>query len=98
MTSKKRAKILTLFVAPIAALSMMAGSAIADDKALAMRAAEPLVYATPLSNMVILEFTLYDNKTWCRLYIQKEAWELAKANGGELPVEIDPGQLECERR
>ena len=95
MTLKNLARTLT-----IASLMLTAAApvAMADDKPLPMRTEGAIVYATPITSMVILEFKLYDNKTWCRLYIRKEAWELAKANGGELPPEIDPGQLECERR
>ena len=65
---------------------------------LPMRTEEPIVYATPIKTMVILEFKLYDNKTWCRLYIEKAVWEVIRANNGELPEDSDKGQLQCEHR
>lgn len=65
---------------------------------LPMRTRAPIVYATPITNMVILEFKLYDNRTWCRLYIAKAVWERARANGDALPPGADAGRLDCEQR
>lgn len=73
-------------------------AALADEAPLPMRTEQPIVYATPISNFVILEFKLYDNRTWCRLYIAKAIWEQVLANGGKLPAGLDPGELQCERR
>ena len=74
------------------------GAALADEAPLPMRTEQPIVYATPISNFVILEFKLYDNRTWCRLYIAKASWDQVLANGGKLPAEADPGELQCEKR
>ena len=73
-------------------------AALADDAPLPMRTEQPIVYATPISNFVILEFKLYDNRTWCRLYIAKATWEQVLANDGNLPAGADPGELQCEQR
>lgn len=75
-----------------------ADTVIADDAPLPMRTEQPIVYATPIPSMIILEFKLYDNKTWCRLYIEKAVWQVIQANGGELPAGADKGQLRCEQR
>ena len=85
------------------ALTMLAGFAVAsvaapNDEPLPMRTEHAIVYATPIKNTVILEFKLYDNKTWCWLYLKKETWEEIRANGGELPEHTDMGQLQCQRR
>ena len=94
----RRALMRTVGIALLAAATY-AHTASADQQPLPMRErGESLVYETPFKNMVILEFILYDNKTWCRLYVRKEAWEAAKQNGGYLPEELDPGQLQCEQR
>lgn len=84
-------------------LIMLAGLAVAsaaapDDELLPMRTEHAIVYATPIKNTVILEFKLYDNKTWCWLYLKKETWDAIRANGGELPEHTNMGQLQCERR
>ena len=63
-----------------------------------MRTTQAIVYATPIKNTVILEFKLYDNKTWCWLYLKKATWDAIRANGGELPEHANMGQLQCERR
>jgi hypothetical protein len=75
-----------------------AHAAVADDEPLPMRTEQPIVYATPIKNTVILEFKLYDNKTWCWLYIEKEVWDEVRQKGGLLPAGADKGQLQCERR
>lgn len=82
------------------ALTLLAGLAVADpdDVALPMRTPQAIVYATPIKNTVILEFKLYDNRTWCWLYLKKETWEAIRANGGALPEHTNMGQLQCERR
>ena len=82
------------------ALTLLAGLAVAgtDDEALPMRTTQAIVYATPIKNTVILEFKLYDNKTWCWLYLKKATWDAIRANGGELPQHANMGQLQCERR
>lgn len=84
----------------IALLALASGPAVgSDDEApLPMRTKAPIVYATPIDDMVILEFKLYDNRTWCRLYIARDAWEHARAHGKRLPAGADAGQLHCERR
>jgi hypothetical protein len=92
----------TLPMATLAA-AIYANTAVADDASppaapLAMRIEHPIVYATPIKNVVILEFKLYDNKTWCRLYIEKQTWDAIRANGGKLPSGADRGQLQCEQR
>ena len=76
----------------------VASSADPDDEPLPMRTEHAIVYATPIKNIVILEFKLYDNKTWCWLYLKKETWDAIRANGGELPEHTNMGQLQCERR
>ena len=85
------------------ALTMLAGLAVAsaaapDDEPLPMRTEHAIIYATPIKNAVILEFKLYDNKTWCWLYLKKETWDAIRANDGELPEHMNMGQLQCERR
>ena len=75
-----------------------ASTATGGDEVLPMRSEAPLVYETPLRNAVILEFQLYDNETWCWLYLRKDVWEQARANGDEVPADLDIGQLQCERR
>lgn len=88
---------LSWLVALLAAAS--APTAASDpDAPLPMRTEAPIVYATPIESMVILEFKLYDNRTWCRLYIAKDIWERVRANGDTLPAGTDAGQLHCERR
>lgn len=72
-------------------------AALGDEAPLPMRTEQPIVYATPISNFVILEFKLYDNRTWCRLYIAKATWHQVLANGGKLPARADPGELQCEK-
>ncbi len=81
-------------------LSLHAGIAVAgaDEEALPMRTEQAIVYATPIKNTVILEFKLYDNQTWCWLYLKKETWDAIRANGGELPANTNMGQLQCQRR
>ncbi|MEX1266566.1 MAG: hypothetical protein WEA08_06560, partial [Woeseia sp.] len=82
------------------ALTLLAGPAVAgsDDEPLPMRTEQAIVYATPIKNTVILEFKLYDNRTWCWLYLKKATWDAIRANGGELPEHLGIGQLQCERR
>jgi hypothetical protein len=82
------------------ALTLLGGLAVAgtDDEPLPMRTKQAIVYATPMKSTVILEFKLYDNKTWCWLYLKREAWDAIRANGGELPEHTNMGQLQCERR
>jgi hypothetical protein len=82
------------------ALTLLGGLAVAgtDDEPLPMRTKQAIVYATPMKSTVILEFKLYDNKTWCWLYLKKETWDAIRANGGELPEHTNMGQLQCERR
>ena len=82
------------------ALTLLAGLTVAsaDDEPLPMRTQQAIVYATPIKNTVILEFKLYDNKTWCWLYLKKATWEAIRANGHELPDDMNRGQLQCERR
>lgn len=82
------------------ALTLFAGLAVAgtDNEALPMRTKQAIVYATPIKNTVILQFKLYDNKTWCWLYLKKETWDAIRANGDELPEHTNMGQLQCERR
>lgn len=65
---------------------------------LPMRSKAPLVYETPLRNAVILEFQLYDNETWCWLYLRKDVWKAMREDDGDLPADVDIGQLQCERR
>lgn len=87
--------------ARLIALVLLAGAPAAasnGEAPLPMRTRAPIVYATPIANMVILEFKLYDNRTWCRLYIAKAVWERARANGDELPPSADAGRLDCEQR
>lgn len=69
-----------------------------EEAPLPMRTEAPIVYATPIADMVIVEFKLYDNRTWCRLYIAQDAWEHARAHGNRLPAGADAGRLHCERR
>jgi len=69
-----------------------------SGEVLPMRTKAPLVYETPLKNAVILEFQLYDNETWCWLYLRKDAWDAIRANGYEVPAGLDIGRLQCERR
>lgn len=85
-------------VVSMLAIAACISATLADDAPLPMRTGQPIVYATPIENAVILEFKLYDNKTWCRLYIAKEAWHELRANGGKLPRGADLGQLHCEQR
>lgn len=84
----------------VAILALASATAHAEDSdaPLPMRTEAPIVYATPIENMVILEFKLYDNVTWCRLYIAKDTWDRARANGNELPSGTDTGHLDCEQR
>lgn len=91
-------KLATTIVAAAAVLLGGTSVAAADSPVLPMRTDEPLVYATPFSNAVIVSFRLYDNKTWCRLYVRKEVWEAAKANGGKVPKDMDIGELQCEEK
>ena len=81
-------------------LKLLAGLAVAatNDEPLPMRTQQAIVYATPIKNTVILEFKLYDNKTWCWLYLKKTTWEAIRANDYELPEHMHKGQLQCERR
>lgn len=74
------------------------GIAFGTEDRLPMRTDAPLVYETPLRNAVILEFQLYDNETWCWLYLKKAVWDAIRANDGEVPDDLDIGQLQCERR
>ena len=74
------------------------GIAFGTEDRLPMRTEAPLVYESPLKNTVILEFQLYDNETWCWLYLRKDVWEAIRANGDEIPADLDIGQLQCERR
>lgn len=74
------------------------GIAFGTEDRLPMRSEAPLVYETPLNNAVILEFQLYDNETWCWLYLRKDVWEAIRANGDQIPADLDIGQLQCERR
>lgn len=65
---------------------------------LPMRTQAPIVYATPIADMVILEFKLYDNRTWCRLYIARDVWDHARVHDNRLPAGADAGQLHCDQR
>ena len=80
------------------ALTHAPAAALADEAPLPMRTEQPIVYATPISDFVILEFKLYDNRTWCRLYIAKATWDQVLANSGKLPGGADPGELQCDKR
>lgn len=86
-----------LFASLLPALGVVS-SADGGDEVLPMRTTAPLVYETPLKNAVILEFQLYDNETWCWLYLRKDAWDAVRANGYEVPADLDIGRLQCERR
>lgn len=88
---------IALFVSLLPALGMVS-SAAGGGEVLPMRTKAPLVYETPLKNAVILEFQLYDNETWCWLYLRKDAWDAIRGNGGEAPADLDIGRLQCERR
>lgn len=88
---------IVLFVSLPATLGVVS-SAAGGSEVLPMRTKAPLVYETPLKNAVILEFQLYDNETWCWLYLRKDAWDAIRANGYEVPAGLDIGRLQCERR
>jgi hypothetical protein len=86
-----------LFVSLLLALGVVSNAA-GGVEVLPMRTKAPLVYETPLKNAVILEFQLYDNETWCWLYLRKDVWDAIRANGFEVPADLDIGRLQCERR
>ena len=88
---------IVLFVSLVSALGVVSTEA-GGDEVLPMRTKAPLVYETPLKNAVILEFQLYDNETWCWLYLRKNVWDAIRANGFEVPADLDIGRLQCERR
>jgi len=88
---------IVLFVSLVSALGVVSTEA-GGDEVLPMRTKAPLVYETPLKNAVILEFQLYDNETWCWLYLRKDVWDAIRANSGEVPPDLDIGRLQCERR
>lgn len=67
------------------------------DEVLPIKTA-PIVFGTPLQNVVILEFTLHYGETVCRISLKREDWEYAKANNYQLPEGADVGQFQCERR
>ena len=87
-----------LFCAMLVAASNAKSVKDGDDAPLPMRTVQPIVYATPISHAVILEFKLYDNKTWCWLYVRRDTWGEARTRDGQLPDGVDMGQLQCERR
>ena len=88
---------IVLFVSLLLALGVVSTEA-GSDEVLPMRTKAPLVYETPLKNAVILEFQLYDNETWCWLYLRKNVWDAIRVNGFEVPADLDIGRLQCERR
>lgn len=88
---------LVVFVSLLLTLGVVSSKA-GSDEVLPMRTKVPLVYETPLKNAVILEFQLYDNETWCWLYLRKNVWQATRANSGEVPADLDIGRLQCERR
>lgn len=88
---------IALFVSLLPTLGVVS-TATGGDEILRMRTEAPLVYETPLKNAVILEFQLYDNETWCWLYLRKSVWNAIRANGYEVPADLDIGRLQCERR
>ena len=59
--------------------------------------AQSKAYDTPFSNMVLLKWLLDDERTWCHVYMRRDAYEAAKNSNWVLPADAEIGQITCQQ-
>lgn len=63
-----------------------------------MRTERAIVYQTPVPGTVLLQFKLFDNQTWCTIYMKTSTWAAIEANDGKLPADAEIGSFQCDKQ